>query len=123
MRMQRALSSTAAESDAQMAMFDQLGPLAREAFNYWPREPNVRTFMREFKLDWSRSRTNMSTGEGPPDVPFDDPAFDAAFSVYIREKYFALTRTRVECLKPRRLQRPYRSRSLLIKLSGERSQT
>jgi hypothetical protein len=119
--MQRELSSIAAESDAQMSMFDQLGPKARMAFNYWPREPNVRTFMREFKMRWARARTDMSSGIGAADVPFDDPDFDAEFARYIHDQYFALTRTRVECLVPRKLQRPYRSRSLLIKLSSENS--
>jgi hypothetical protein len=121
--MQRELSSIAAESDAQMAMFDQLGPLAREAFNYWPREPNVRTFMRQFKLQWNRDHIDMSSGIGSPDVPFDDPQFDEAFAAYIKAQYAKLTGTIVTCLQPKRLQRPYRSRSLRIKLNGERLRT
>jgi hypothetical protein len=121
--MQRQLSSIAAESDAQMVMFDQLGPKARAEFNYWPREPNVRTFMRQFKMLWNRDHTDMSTGIGASDVSYDDPEFDAAFARYIHDQYFALTRTRVECLTPRKLQRPYRARSLRIKLSGERLRT
>jgi hypothetical protein len=116
-------SSVADESDAQMVMFDQLGPKARMAFNYWPREPNVRTFMRQFKMQWAREQAGCAGEFVVADVPFDDPQFDAAFARYIHDQYFALTRTRVECLTPRKLQRPYRARSLRIKLSVERSPT
>lgn len=111
--MQRELSSIAAESDAQMRMFDELGPKAREALNYWPREPNVRTFMREFKIAWGKSRENGA--DCFVDPPFDDPFFDAAFADYIWKKYRELTGTTIKCLVPRKLQRPFRSRSLRIR--------
>lgn len=108
-RLSRELSSVGAESDAQMRMFDMLGPKAREALNYWPREPNVRTFMRSFKMEWTREQISRCRGDDidVPDVPFDEPAFDAAFADYIDRKFFDLTKTRIPCLQPSRKRRPY----------------
>lgn len=122
MSYQRQLSQVSAESDAQMAMFDQLGPRARDALNYWPREPNVRTFVRQFKMQWVRARLMQHINDGcVPDPAFDDPAFDAEFAAYIEKQYKALTGTVVPCLRPRKLQRPiYRARSQRIRLNGER---
>lgn len=75
------------QSDAQkeMAAFEQLGPLARQMFDYSLRDISIRKLMQKFVLQ-NGSGWN---GEGapPPRVCFTDPATDSIFAQFVRDEY------------------------------------
>lgn len=109
--------TTAQESDAQMAMFDGLGPLARDALNDCPREPDVRTFIGAFTRSFN-ARYNASRF-GNRKLVLTDPAVDAEFAAFIDGTIVEKMGESIAWhkLKPRRLARD-RWRSRPIKLNA-----
>lgn len=69
----RSARSVAEESDREMARFDQLGPLARQAINDAPREIDIAAVVRAFKTDRPMSEW---TDAGFPPLDLLDPATD-----------------------------------------------
>lgn len=101
------LSSVDAESNAQMAMFDELGPKARLAIADCLRNPNLRALKSAFKQkwvnDWLESHGYDSV---PPPKSFAD--LDDELAAFIIDKTRVLcpiTGKPLPCLEPRKLKR------------------
>lgn len=70
------------ESNDQMREFDAFGPLARAAFNYGPRDPDVKTFRSTFVQKWNRDHMDSEFRLTRKCV-LTDPDIDALFAAYI----------------------------------------
>ena len=75
-------ANVAVESNDQMREFDSFGPLARAAFNYGPRHPDVKTFRSRFVLKFNREHTDRE-GIRTRNCVLTDPDIDRAFAAYI----------------------------------------
>ncbi len=99
------------ESNSQMREFDAFGPRARAAFNYGPRDPDVKTFRSRFVQNWNRNHLDNDGGLTRQCV-LTDPDIDQMFAAYIDKIIVERTGQPIAWhdLKPKRMQRPYRSR-------------
>lgn len=77
-------ATVAQESDAIMRQFDELGPLARQAFNECARSPDVLVFLEQFKRLrhqlWFARQDLLAL----PRLDWLDPVTDAALADYVR---------------------------------------
>lgn len=95
-----------------MGMFDALGPLARDAINNAPRNPDIRVFVQAFKNERDRDRVHrlMQLEEVPHAPPIDwcDQATDAELADFINRKIASSMGKGIAWhqLKPRRSLRP-----------------
>lgn len=74
------------DGEQELAAFDELGPLARQAISLLPRDVSVRKLRQKFV----RARTNDYTGgddEAPPSQTDFAGAHDAAFAAFVRNEY------------------------------------
>lgn len=113
-------AKVAVESNSQMREFDGFGPRARAAFNYGPRDPDVKTFRSNFVVRWNRNHLD-SEGRLTRQCVLTDPDIDNMFASYIDSIIVERTGQCIAWhhLEPSRLQRPYRFRP--TKPSGGRS--
>lgn len=99
-------AKVAVESNSQISEFDSYGPLARDALNYCPRLPDVKTFRSAFALQWNRSHLDPDGGLTKR-CDLADPEVDAAFAAFIDGIVIQRTGHNIEWhkLKPQRLRR------------------
>jgi hypothetical protein len=74
----------AAESDAEMKLYDLLGPKAKQAIDSAPRQINIKLAIREFKLK-PRPDSDWIDDCLPP-IDLTDPAGDERFAKYLDDK-------------------------------------
>jgi hypothetical protein len=102
----RTAASVAAESDREMARYDQLGPLARAAVRDAPREIDIAAVVRDFKT--GRPHTEMDSEGFFPPLDLKDPATDARLAKRIDDITIKDSGKPIEAhvLRPRRALRP-----------------
>lgn len=82
----------AADSNAEMEVYDRLGPKAREAIGNSPRIVDIRKALSDFTQQANRE-FSMACGyeRMPPTLNLADPVTDAKFAAYIDDKIRAYT--------------------------------